>query len=506
MLTPSKRFSTILGFAFLWLTGSMALADTLRVGRTTLPASLGNPFTSAGRPSSALWTAMYDGLTQIDSDGRVLPALAQSWSLTSPTTWRFTLKTGLTFHNGEPVNASTVAETIQFLSSSEGRQFFVATEVKNFRRVTRLDEWSFEIETLEPDPILPRRMSLVFIVAPERLQSDTLGTLPLAPAGTGPYMLDDWGRSSGRSRFRAFTASWRMPKTDTLEMIALEDAPARLQALLSGQVDIIEGFSPDDVDVLAGQPYRYISLPTAQVSSIAFRNVGNPNSPLQDVRVRQALNLAVDRLLVAEIFGGAGIEPASQGTVAGVIGFNPELRPFAYDPDRAKALMADAGYPDGFRLTIAVITGFIASDALIYQKVAQDLAKVGVEVRLQETPFVTWLSKLTTNDWGQTDAFSFVWNSALYYDSSRVLQTFSCARPNPFFCEPSFMPDFNDALKEMDFGAREKKLQTLMAKMYDLAPALLLTTVSHDYAMHDRVKGFEALPIGIAYERISLEP
>jgi peptide/nickel transport system substrate-binding protein len=501
-----RHLCAIASFAFLASLYSDVQADTLRVGRTTLPASLGNPFTSAGRPSSALWTALYDALTQISRDGRVLPALAQSWELRSPTTWRFTLKPGLTFHNGEPVNASTVVKTFRFLSSSRARQFFVAAELKNVQSIDRIDDWTLEFETIEPDPILPRRLSLVFIVAPEMLVPERVDELSLFPAGTGPFKLDNWGRSSGRARFTAFSASWRKPQVDALEMIPLEDAPARLQALLSDQVDIIEGFSPDDTELLDEVLYTYISMPTAQVSSIAFRNVGNPDSPLQDKRVRQALNFSVDRQQIAAVLGGPKIEAASQGTVVGVVGFNPDLKPYPYDPERARTLLLEAGYPNGFPLDVDVITGYVASDALIYQKVAQDLATVGVDVRLNETPFVTWLSRLMTNDWGETDAFSIVWNSALFYDSIRILETFSCARTVPFFCKPSFMGGYNSALMEMNPDVRERKLQSLMIEFYDMAPALLLTTISHDYAMHTRVKGFGALPIGIAYERISLGP
>ena len=111
-----------------------------------------------------------------------------------------------------------------------------------------------------------------------------------------------------------------------------------------------------------------------------------------------------------------------------------------------------------------------------------------------------------SNDWGEAGAFSFVWNGALYYDATRVFETFSCARPAPFFCEPSFLPGYNNALREMNSEIRESMLRTLMAEIYEMAPALLLTTISHDYAMHERVQGFDALPIGISYERITLEP
>ena len=111
--------------------------------------------------------------------------------------------------------------------------------------------------------------------------------------------------------------------------------------------------------------------------------------------------------------------------VAGVVGYNSDLKPYPYDPGKAKALLAEAGYPDGFSLRVDVITGFVVSDSLVYQTAAQDLAKIGVDVELRSVPFATWLGRFVRNDWGDADGFSWAW-TALFYDTIRPLTRFSC--------------------------------------------------------------------------------
>ncbi len=481
---------------------SHALAETIRIGRTALPTSLGNPFTAAGRPSSGLWTAIFDALTQISRQGVLEPALALSWENTAPTTWVFRLRPDVTFHNGVPFNAAAVVATVEFLLSDAGAGLFVATELRNVKSIRALDAMTVEVRTELPDPILPKRLSIVYIVEPSALAAAGLDGFANQPVGTGPFRLADWGHTTLRTSFVAFGKSWRRPSVDRLEMVWLPDVSTRLQALLSGHIDIMEGFSPDDADALAGRPYVHYSIPAPQVMSLAFRNVRDDDAPLKDRRVRQALNYAVNRHQIAQVIGHGLVEAASQGTVAGVVGYNPNLQPYPYDPGKAKALLAEAGYPDGFSLRVEVITGFVVSDSLVYQIAAKDLAAIGVKVELQTVPFATWLGRFMRNEWGKTDAFSWTW-TALFYDSMRSITRFSCARGKPFFCDSAFMEDYYDAAREMDPAVRERKLMGLMAALQALAPALWLTTVTHDYAIHKHIEEFEAGPMGILYDRIA---
>lgn len=506
MKTPWIKSATLVVIACLTSLSVQAEA-VLRVARNAAPPSLGNPLASVGQPGSGVWSALFDSMTVIGPGGELQPALALSWELEHETRWIFKLRPDVTFHNGAPFNADAVAAILNYLRSEEGRRFYVATEVDTLAAIEVVDDLTIALETTAPDAILPKRMALVSV--PEPNAWATLGPegFGLEPVGTGSFKLRDWGQTSGRMTFDTYADSWRATKEfDVLELWTVADATTRIQALLTGQVDILEAISIDDAPQVERAGFKVWNFGGAQVSSIAFRTVGNPDSPLQDVRVRQALNYAVNRSLIAEVLFGGQAEPASQGASAGTIGYDPSLPPFPYDPERAKALLAEAGYENGFPLTMEVLTGFSSIDTLLYQQVAQDLRAVGVDATVRTPPFAMWLQRFTSNEWGETDAFSLMWDSGAYADAIRPVRNFSCAKAVPFFCDPGIMPLIEETDSIMDPNDRVLHLQTVMAEMRDLAPALMLTTASQRVATSDRIQDISLNPPNIAYHTIKLKP
>jgi len=480
---------------------------TLRVARNAAPPSLGNPLTSVGQPGSGLWSVLFDSLTVIGPEGVLMPALATSWELESDTRWVFHLRPGVTFHNGAPFDANAAAAILAYLMGEDGRRFYVSTEVLNISNVDIIDDLTLAINTTIPDAILPKRMALIAVPEPDAWTRLGPEGFAQAPVGTGSFSLMDWGQATGRMRFEAFKDSWRAPEQiERLELWTVPDATARIQALLTGQVDVLEAVSFDDVADLEASGFRVWRFGGAQVSSIAFRTVGNPDSPLQDPRVRQALNFAVDRGMIATVIFGGNAEPASQGAARGTFGHDPDLRPIPFDAAKAKSLLAEAGYGAGFALTIEVLTGFSTADSLVYQKVAQDLRAVGVDVTLRSPPFATWLRKYLTNDWGDVDAFSLMWDSGGYADAVRPVRNFSCAKAVPFFCDETLMPLIEQTDRIMSPAEREKHLQMVLARMREAAPALLLTTTSLRIATTADVEHFALNPPNIAYHTMQFRP
>lgn len=484
-----------------------ATADTvLRVARNAAPPSLGNPFTSVGQPGSGVWSVLFDSLTMIGPGGALRPGLAVSWETTSNTRWVFNLRKGVTFHNGTPMTADSVAAILEYLRSPEGRRFYTSTEVDTISAIEVIDAETIAIETRTPDAILPKRMALIAIPEPNAWR--TLGPegFAQAPIGTGSFKLRAWGQATGRMVFDADPKSWRAPNgIDVLELWTVADATARVQALITGQVDVLEAVSIDDVEQLESSGFKIWSFGGAQVSSIAFRTIGNPDSPLQDARVRRALNYAVNRDVIATVLFGGEAEPASQGASAGTFGYDPSLEPIPYAPDRAKALLEDAGYGDGFSMTIEVLTGFSTIDTLLYQQVAQDLRAVGVDVTVRTPPFATWLRKFQSNEWGDTDAFSLMWDSGAYADAIRPVRNFSCAKAVPFFCDESVMPLIEETDRIMNTADRERHLRSVMRRMRDISPALLLTTASQRVATTTDIKTLSLNPPNISYHTIEMQ-
>lgn len=494
--------------AFAWLSamGSALAADVLRVVRTEVPPSLGNPFTTVGQPSSGVWGAIFDTLTQIGETGALEPGLALSWEAVEPTRWVFKLRPGVMFHNGVPFTAQAAAETIRFLQTPEGQRFIVGAEVRGIQSLAIPDDLTLEITTAAPDPILPRRFAIVFIVEPGAWKNLGPEGFAQAPIGSGPYRLIDWGKTSGRTRLAAHEGGARAvqgPKR--LELLHVADSASRLQALASGQADLGEGLSPDDVAQL-GAGFKVEQRFVPAVTSITFRTVGVENSPLRDQRVRQALNYAVNREAIVQAFFGSRGRTTGQGASPFTFGHNPAIKPYPYDPVRAKALLAEAGFPNGFPLKVEVFVGFGPNDAAIYQQVAADWQAIGLKVNLQQTPFANWLRKYLSGEWGDTDAFSLVWDSSAYNDAIRPIVNFSCLKDKPFFCEEAIVPLIRQSQIEMDSQKREAKLQEIMARLHEIAPSLWIASGSATYAMTARVATFSARPHGIYYERITLQP
>lgn len=481
--------------AFFLAAATIARAETLRIGIGPLPPAIGNPYSGVGLPPGDLWANIYDGLTRLDERGVLNPALALSWQAETPTRWVFKLRPGVTFHDGAPFTAADVVATIAALRGPL-LGTLVAAETRDFKDVTSRDPLTVVIETVKPDAVLPLRMNMIAIQSAAQIGKEAAAR---APNGTGPYAVTAQG--AGRVTLTA-AKSWRPGRVERIEVTSIPIAAARVQALESGQVDLVQNVSADDVTGLRAGGFAVVISPQAQVLSIALPALAK--GPLQDVRVRRALNLAVDRAAIAAgIFQGT-VAAASQGATPGVNGFDPSLQPFPHDPEAAKRLLKEAGYGDGFPLALYLVEGAGAGTDLAFQKAAQDLARIGVRVEVRSLPIGEYTRRYVGATWNGTEAFSMLWNSTPFNDTARALETFSCLRPAPFFCDPAAADLLAASAREMDPVKRTAALRATMARMQELAPAIWLTTGAVITAMTNQVQGYVLRPAGSAYEAITL--
>lgn len=482
-------------------------AQMLRVAVSAFPPTLGNPFTGASLPSAELWWSIYDGLTRLNWTGGPEPALALSWENTSPTTWVFKLRPNVTYHNGKPFTSLDVVKILDLMKREEMGRFLIPNELVLVKASRAIDELTVEIETVEPDAILPKRLSTLMIIDPDHWDGIGVDGYTLAPIGTGPFRLISFGRGNATALLEANPASWRAPKHVTsLEYRLVGDKTSRIQGLLSGQVDLITGLHVDDVIILEAQGLNVSVRTNPQVKSIALPNIlHEAGHPLEDVRVRQAMNYAVDKKSIAKFIMFDYAEVASQGVTSATIGYNPNLKPYSYDPDRARALLAEAGYPDGFAMNIEVATDTTTPDSLMYQKVEQDLEAIGIDVTLRAIPFSDYSSKYATSDWGDADAFNLIWNNSAFQDPIRPIEYFSCLRANPFFCVPELVEPIIQSNAEIDSAKRDLLLQDIMAQLHALAPAIWLTNAVYTSAYGDRIAEFKSRPTGVMFEELILK-
>ena len=449
-----------------------AAGAELRFGVSNLPRSMGNPYTENGTPSSFTWMALFDALTRLDPDGRLEPALATRWELADEHTWRFHLREGVRFSNGEKLDAEAVVATLQWLISPAGMATLIGNEVRGVASARAVDAMTVEVRTTRPDAILPQRLSAAMIVAPRAWAELGVDGFAREPAGTGPFLLADWNDTVRRVRLVANPDSWRAPRLESMLLIALPDDAVRVQALRSGEVDLTI-VDIEDVEFLASRGFEIHHRPSMQVMALAFNTQREPPSPVRDQRVRQALNYAVNQQAIAEVLLRGLVEPAGQPASRSTPGYNPRVPAYAYDPARARALLAEAGYGDGLELTIQAVDGGIPGANQIFQVVVQDLSRVGVRARLQLRPFPAWvrdyLSGTTT-----ADIFGLPWNASPYNDVMRPIEYYSCAQRQAFFCEPALMPLIERAGAELDPAARLALLEELAERIHELAPSLFL--------------------------------
>jgi peptide/nickel transport system substrate-binding protein len=479
-----------------------ASAETLNVGGTELPANLGNPYAAIGVTPGSILGAIYDGLTQIDSDGQLKPAIATSWENDGNLTWTFMIKEGVTFQNGRPVTTEGLAALITELIRPESAGFPIASEMSGIASATANGTNSIEIVTRSPDPLLAKRMSLLRIVDFDLWQKDGADAYAQKPIGTGPYKLESWNQG-GAILFSGYQDSWRPPKGFTkLRIFTLKDSIARTQALLADQIDLALGLTPEDAPLIEREGKTARVHFGNQVMAIGLPNALKADSPLNNQKVRQAMNYAVNRPAIVEFILGGMFPLASQGATPSNVGYNPALKPYAFDPDKAKALLADAGYGDGFDVIIEVLVGMGPSDSLIYQQAAQDLSKVGIRVDLRTTTYPERTRKYFSGDWGNVDGFSILWNNAPYNDTGRALKDFSCLKSNPFFCDPATAEMIENANREMVPDRRTALLQDVMSGMRELAPTINLIEYGSVIGYSNRIANVAIRPVGVAYEDI----
>jgi len=478
-----------------------AAAQELRVGVWDLPPGLGNPFTGRSVPNIFVWDAIFDPLVRIGEDGRAVPVLATAWEAVEPTRWRFDLASDVSFSNGVAFDADAVVATFEYLMTEEGRASSVGSELRNVVGIERVDDDTIDLITSGPDPVLPNRLALVYIIEGGAWAEMGPDGYAQEPVGTGSFIIDSWGEAE--AVMVANTTSWRPPEIGQLTVLELPERPARLQALLSGQIDVGFGFSPDNIGQLENAGMEIVATPAPQVMSLAFANEAHPDSPFADVRVRQAANLAVNREAIAEVLLGGLGAPAGQAGTPAAYGYDPSIPPYPYDPERARALLEEAGHGDGFDVVASVVVGSFPADSEIYQQAAIDLAQVGINVELQQIRFPEWLDYFLNNTW-PGELFGSSWNTAPYMDSIRPYTYMTCMKATPHFCEESMTPYVEATFEEFDPEARAALLHELHAYTNEVLPSIWLVEQIDVTAMAPEVEGLTYVNRTIYYEDVTV--
>ncbi|MDF2368564.1 ABC transporter substrate-binding protein [Sneathiella sp.] len=373
---------------------------------------------------------IYEGLVLYDNNMQVVPGLAVSWKTLTPTTWEFKLREGVKFHGGQDFTADDVIFSWQRAGSEGSDQKVRGAAIKN---ITKVDDYTIIAETPAPNPILVRDLAFLYIMDKE--WSEEHGTTNATSAtgddkgnyanlnanGTGPFMVESH-QADIKTIMKKNENYWKKDiPTNVTEVIftPIKEAPTRVAALISGEVDLVYPVpvqdwqrldEADGVKALAGPEARTIFLGMDQSrDELLYSNIKGKN-PFKDQKVRAAFAHAINLDAIKEKVMRGAATPTGEMVAPQINGFVESLNtPYAFDPEKSKALLAEAGYPDGFEVTMDCPNNRYVNDEKICQAVTSMLAKVGVKVDLLAQPKSKYFGKVLETGGYDTSFYLLGW-------------------------------------------------------------------------------------------------
>ena len=365
------------------------------------------------------------------------------------------------------------------------------------------------VKTTRPNPLTPKTLMQVTIVPPKLWSDVGVEGFTTKMVGSGPYVAE----FQKETVIGTPNPNWRGSRgnIDRIEWYELSEGAARAQALLSGQIDIDVLLSRDSLAQIqaaglkgmAKRSTRTLGLSLVTMRKTAADKPSEPvKGPLADVRVRQALNYAVNKQAIVDgIFSGNGA-PATQSAASTINGYNPALKAYDYNPDLAKKLLAEAGYPNGFPLEFrAIMTDTAISQT--YQAAVQDLTRIGIKADLISQPFPDWIKYYLNGEW-PWDGFGFGHDLTAQTDASQTFMTLtSCYKNPPYYCNQEELDLFKQAEQEFDEPKRIAMLQKLLEVQRNNAPIIYLVEFDELMGYSPKIQNFDYVNLWIPYEKLN---
>lgn len=360
---------------------------------------------------------VFDTLLTLDENNKLAPNLATEWKALDELTWQFKLRNDVKFHNGEPFNAEAVKFSIERLFDPD-----VASPIVELRYVTDVevvDEFTVNIKTESADPLIPAKLTLFpgTMVPPQYIKEVGDDGFGQKPVGTGPFKFVEWVKDDHVTLERNADYWGEKAKVDRLIFQAIPNDATRVAALQAGDVDVIANVPADSIPALIASPgMKLSSVPGIRAYFVSL-NANNPDSPLSKKEVRQAVNYAIDvDTLIATVLGGHAVKIPTL-IPQDMFGFTDTVTPYEYDPEKAKQLLAEAGYPNGFEVGLDV-----SAEKDVAQAIAGMLDKVGIKVTVNVLEYGTFLEQLRAQT--LSDMY-LIGNTAWTLDAANNLQSYA---------------------------------------------------------------------------------
>lgn len=440
---------------------------------------------------SSVASSIFEGLVDRDLNLELQPGLAESWEYEDDLTLRFTLREGVTFHNGEPFNADAVKFTFDRLLGEEGAKGPQQANYTSIDSVEVVNDYEVIFHLNTPDPVLLTKLSGygAVIVPPKYVQENTDEFFNDHPVGTGPFKMVEYKRDQ-YAKLEKNENYWKegLPKLDGVTFRFIPEASTRLAELQTGKIDIMKRVEISQAQTVKDAPYiKLEEVGTPTVFSLRF----DPGHGIVDDKlVRQALNYAVDKeAIIDEILDGYA-NPISTYQSDLSFGNNPNLEPYPYDPEKAKELLAEAGVPEGTELEV-YIPGNDGNFKEISQIIAYYFDEVGIKLNINNADPTTLTSELIPS--GKAGhMYRQGWGGwTLDFDNTAYLMYAEGEHWNPSFSDPKVEELLKAERSTVDQDEREQIFMELTEVLYDLAPEINLYQEVGLYGVNERLVDFQ---------------
>ena len=368
---------------------------------------------------------IYDALVFRDARSQPVPGLAESWRVVDPLTWEFRLRRGVTCHDGSPLDANDVAATLRRLPTVTGSDLLTVSKMRPVAELQVVDDHTVRFRTREPYPGLLVALPDLHVVCDGASADVTTEDFNSGRAaiGSGAYRHVSWERGA-RWELRRNDAWWgERPDFGRVTIREISADAPRMAALEAGDVDLADYVPPMHVARLSASPrLEVFQAPSSRTIFLQFETIREqtpfatdragqplPTNPFRDPRVRRALSLAINAdAIVARTMEGLAVR-VTQAVPEGYPGFDPSIQPIRFNPEEARRLLAEAGYPQGFRLTLHCSNNRYVNDGAICQNAAQMLARAGVETTVEAMPTSLYFPRLIRREFS---AYLLGWGNA----------------------------------------------------------------------------------------------
>ncbi len=461
-----------------------AMAQDFKMAMSSPPTSMDPHFQNITTNSNVL-EHMFESLVMRDPNGKLIPGLAESWSLVNGLTWEFKIRKGAKFSDGTPVTAEDVIYSLDRPATIKNSPSSYNIYTKAIINKTAVDASTVRLTTGQPSPLLPQDLTYLIIVskkATEGLSSDDFAS-GKGMVGSGPYKFVKFLRDDRIEMARSDTYNGpnKSPWANvTIRFIS--NASTRLAALLAGDVEAIENVPTPDVERVKKDPNLTLVTKTSDRMVFLFADWRDKSpfvtdksgavlakSPLKDLRVRHALSMAINRDAIRDRVMEGLAEPTENLVIPGSSGFNATLKPQKFDAEGAKKLLAAAGYPNGFGLTVHGPNNRLVNDEKVTQTIAQMFTRVGVDSKVETMPMAVYAPRGAKYEfsvaliaWGGSNDLTSPMRALIACeDPAKGMGVVNWSK----YCNPKVDQILFKALVTMDDAARSKILQEAAAIM-----------------------------------------